>query len=286
MKLTICNLGLILSLFCIFSCHKNTDHYENAGKYRLTKTIGKYENNPYDTLPGVNNSLSIRDYTYDDQNRVDKITVYSADSVNGAIKPARTDYTQQYLYNGAEKNPFERVTQTLTVIGRTIEWVTTELYYFYDNSGILIKDSSGYIVKEYVYSPGKVIVNHFDTRTPGTIINYDSFTVNNHNTTGSFLYLPVKNYSLPASQYTYDNKVNPLSVLNIGVVTFFGLSNATPNVHTNNVVNQITGTFSGGFDKTGVTTYSYTYNNDGLPETQRDPNPNFYPYTTRYYYDK
>lgn len=279
MNRTVCSISVLLLLFAtILSCEKPSDDapIRDLDKLRISKITQSTASAPQTT--------SVIDFFYDNQQRVDKIVYANGNGVT-------------YYYNGTEKNPYKASGAVSTG-----SWIA-DIYYTYNNAGILIRDSakgsgtSEVITHDYMYSSDKIIVTkgNYQVLPNGMIAGStlkDSVVVKNNNiaevvyATGSI--------GQPAYYYqvSYDNKINPISKLNIAAVKVIeGLQgfpdNMAPGFCKNNITSYTSGTisYSGTRTEQGKQSYTLTYTKEGLPETctiktQRDT------YTYKYTYEE
>jgi hypothetical protein len=156
-----------------------------------------------------------REFVFDDQKRV-KMSIWYYSDTNGVKLPAaKTDTSMQFFYNGAERNAY-----------RTIGWSlfatynTADVLHFYNGNNQIIKDSiysspTSFRKRTYTYLSDKLIT--YDTIVTGILPpghKRDTFQVINNNIThGKFSFPPGIGYDV--FDLTYDNKINPLTKLNI-----------------------------------------------------------------------
>jgi len=250
-------LSTLVCVSCIISCKK--DKHEEPNKPRLSKLIH--------LLPTPSKDILITEFIYDDEKRVKEIASLTGDSLNGDI---HIKYSRSiiFYYNGKDKNPY-----------KTLDY--TETYHDYDQTGRLIRDSiplsprSTLEISRYSYSTNTIVAQI--ERIADTVKPFakDSFIVADHNLKDLyFRYAPKETYMM-AMRFGYDDKINPLSELNIASVM---------------AVKYPTGSFyylARGFCKNNVNSfsyghstgpniwvadgpplhYTYTYNKNNLPET-------------------
>jgi hypothetical protein len=252
---------------CILACnkHKDSTANSNANKFRLSTLI------QYSSASPSKNILT-NDFIYDDQKRLVEIATSNGDSVNGEIKSAKFR-SIKFFYNGTDKNPFK----TIGTMSNQIPLANAETYYTYNATGTLIRDSTAAtpsysgIVRNYIYSSDKLIV-----QSTNAVYVYDkskdSFLVADHNLVAGYLYITP--YSTQANGYKliYDNKLNPISKLNIAALTTttgpLGFpSYLAPGYCKNNITEYTFGYSNGPGNFTGSNTYYYTYsyNENDLP---------------------
>jgi hypothetical protein len=284
MKRSIFYLSLILYISGLSSCGKDKDSRGQSDQ--LEKII---------ILDSANPAKSVRlfEFIYDNKNRLIEIYQSSGDSVNGELRVTVTR-SSKCSYNGADKNPF-----LTNGFGFTAGPPSVDIYHFYDNNGILLKDSlpdwrsngtPGYFYynKDYSYGNNSLIVKSTNALSSPNFpdIYYDSLAISSHNITHKFTgYFPGRTEFI-GYRYTYDNKVNPLSRLNI---SSFLIDNTiefslTPGYSNNNVTKLESGFFTDG-QLTGGSVFNlgYTYNDKGLPVECKVSNAPF-PYIIKYFY--
>lgn len=258
---------------CIYSCTGSGKINKNANKVHLSRIISWTDSAP-------SRNIRINDFIYDDQKRLVEITLDNGDSVNNEIKISN-HFSYKLVYKGTDRHPY----RSISPFYRSLD---TELFHFYNTDGILIRDStvSPLIHKcvhtvSYMYdtSAGRIIgvnsykfdsVARFKSRTEFT---YDSFTVADHNITGAFHNFWPGNKEVSGYRITYDNKVNPVSKLNIANATvvsgpIYVASFLAAGFCKNNITEYTLGTSKGPGDFTvkHFTRYKYAYNKNGLPD--------------------
>jgi hypothetical protein len=271
--------SLILYIAGIGSCGK---HNDSTGKSdQLAKVIIQDSAKPA-------KSVRVYEFIYDNKNRVTEITFSAGDSVNGDLQ-LKYYRSSTCSYIGADKTPFKT-----NGFGFHVGPPNVDIFHFYDNTGSLIKDSLGsfgnnigYYTSSYAWFDNyiKIIGTNAIVSPTFPVIHYDSLIINNHNithilngysTTGTYL----------GYQFTYDDKVNPISRLNI---SSFLINNnieysLTPGYSSNNVTKWESGFFANGqFTPSSVFNLSYSYNDKGLPVECKVSNAPF-PYTIKYSY--
>ncbi|MCS3796983.1 hypothetical protein [Niastella sp. OAS944] len=200
---TLSTLVLVLS---IVSCKKDKDDPKPI-KTRLSKLIQWNNATP-------SKGIITTEFVYDDEKRVKEINYYAGDSTGSEIKNTK-QRSITYYYNGNEKEPYKS-------IGGIIGEAGPETFYFYNN-GNLVRDSSlptqiynRTVVKKYSYNSAKIIILK-ETYNGTNIVSWDldSCMTANHNLTETYTF-----YSYPQGngyKYNYDDKVNPLSKMNIAI---------------------------------------------------------------------
>jgi len=288
MRPVIRNLGIVLSLSLVFSCSKSHND-ANAANLRISRIVAHYSLGGYGT--------TVIDFKYDDQQRVIKIVYSGGDESTGTLITTPFQ-TYECYYNGTEKNPY-KATGLPPGLGFGTE---AEMFYRYNNAGQVTWDSTKITggtqrnIREYTYLPGSILVKKgIYTDAPGGVAGSqvtDSFVINNNNLTEAYYAntsMAFKNYGYKC---TYDNKINPVSNLNLtawmptdgidGFPSFIG-----PGASKNNIVEYVSGITNaqGEFIVQGTNKLAYTYNNAGLPDkcvikAQRGDN------TIKYYYEE
>ncbi|MFL5747034.1 MAG: hypothetical protein ACJ751_20315 [Niastella sp.] len=233
------------------------------------------------------------DFTYDDQQRLNKFIFSTGDQSTGTLIVTPVD-SFQYYYNGTEKNSF-KASNTTPAVSLGIE-VT---YFRFNNAGQVINDSviftgnSSYSTREYTYATDKILVKNSSFYTgSGNSQLTDTFLIKDNN-------VAEVHYGNPSAAYnttryykcTYDNKINPVNKLNFAAlkpvdgITGFP-SYLAPGASKNNIVEFTRGiiNYQGMFMPEQTTILTYTYNSDGLPETcimKTDQDT----YTVTYFYE-
>jgi hypothetical protein len=271
MKLTFRYPALVLLFVSgMLACKKSSDDKtRNPNKLRISKIEL--------TLASLGKGKNVTEFIYDDQQRVNNI-VFSWVEPNASPETTVLNIVT-YYYNGTDKKPYKASGKVSSAY-----WMG-EIFYTYNNSGILIRDSAisngkaDVITRDYTYSPGKIIVKRGTYTVTGGVVagntETDSFAINNNNITeavyeSAAVGLQNKIYY----QCTYDNNINPLSKLNIASVKIVdGIhgfpDNTGPGLCKNNMAEYVTGLLSlqGEYKKQFEQKYSFTYTNEGLPET-------------------
>lgn len=277
MKRLLIYFSLILYTSSLLSCHKDKD--SSGQSDQLAKIL---------IMGSANPSKSVRAYEfiYDDNNRVSEISYSTGDIVNGQLQV--TDNRRfTCSYNGAEKAPY--ATKGFYSPGASPD---EAVYHFYDNKGALLKDSltalrtnPAYI--DYSYSNNYIMIKNTNVYSSmSTPIIPDSLIIANHNIIAN--YFP-GNTVIYGTQYSYDNKINPLSRLNISsfLVNEPLDYTITPGYCSNNVTASDGGMFTNGqWTSSGGVSYqlSYTYNDKELPVECKVTSNITLPYTIKFYY--
>lgn len=288
MNRSICIVSTLILISGITSCKKSSDDApRNLDKLRISRVAQS-------TVLGPQ-KVNVTDFIYDDQNRVNKISYSSEETVNGNLitKPGNN---LTYYYNGSDKNPYK-------ASGVLPAGIIGDIYYTYNNTGILVRDSakgSGtnqVITHEYMYSPNKIIVKkgYYFIMSTGEVSGNtltDSVVIKNNNIS-EIVYM-TGSIGQPGYyfQVSYDDKISPLSKLNIAAVKVTeGLrsfpDDLAPGFCQNNIIAYTTGTvsYSGNYQEKETQSYKITYTKEGLPETCKI-NSQIDSYTYRYTYEE
>lgn len=187
------------------------------------------------------------------------------------LTAAKTDTALQCFYNGTERNAYRTIGWSLF---KTFE--TADVLHFYNSNNQIIKDSIYYSAKSYAsrtytYLPDKLItydVNITSILPPG--YKRDTFQVINNNfTNAKFAFPPGIGYDV--FDMTYDNKINPLTKLNIAPNLLIEGGNAfdkdpslSPGFCKNNMTQRVA-KYSTAPRTTETDLFQYTYNELNLP---------------------
>jgi hypothetical protein len=289
MNRALLSVGVLL-LFAagITSCKKPSDDaHRNPDRLRISRVAQS-------TVLGPQ-KVNVTEFIYDDQNRVNKVAYSYEETVNGNLttQPANS---LTFYYNGTDKNPYK-------ASGALSGGITGDIYYTYNNAGILVRDSakgSGtnqVIMHEYTYSADKIIVKkgYYFIMSTGEISGNtltDSVVIKNNNI-AEIIYA-TGSIGQPAYyfQLSYDDKINPLNKLNIAAVTITeGLTsfpdNMAPGFCRNNITAYTSGTinYAGSHIEKDKQSYKLTYAKEGLPETCKIPTQ-LDTYTIKYIYEE
>lgn len=261
---------LLLFLVGINACKKpSNDPARNPDKLRIARLTQSTVRDPQ--------KVNVTDFIYDTQQRVEKITYSYEETVNGSlITQPRGSLT--YYYNGTDKNPNK-------ASGSMLGGWLADIYYSYNTTGQLIRDSakgSGTTevrTRDYTYFSGYILVKRGSYYTsPTGMVSGSTLTdtvVIENNNIAEVVY-PTGSIGQPGYYYklSYDDKINPLSKLNIAAVKIVeGLKNfpdvIPPGICKNNMTAYTPGTISYGGRRTDSETqpYIFTYTKEGLPET-------------------
>ncbi|MCS3800098.1 hypothetical protein [Niastella sp. OAS944] len=155
------------------------------------------------------------EYVFDDQKRVKMIVWYYSDTNGVRLPAANTDTTFQFFYNGAERTAYRTIGWTLFQT-----YKTADVLHFYNSNNQIIKDSiynspKSYSSRTYTYLPDKLTTyDVFITSILPPGYNRDTLQIINNNIThAKFGFPPGIGYDV--FDITYDNKINPLTKLNI-----------------------------------------------------------------------
>jgi hypothetical protein len=278
---------LLLFLAGITACRKpSNDATRSPDKLRISRIAQSTVREPQ--------KVNVTDFIYDDQQRVQEITYYYEEMVNGGLNTQpKTSIT--YYYNGTDKKPYK-------ASGQVSNGFYADIFYTYNNAGQLIRDSAkgaGMEVRthDYTYTPNYILVKtgKYTTISTGGVYGgtfTDSVVIKNNNIaevvywTGS-IGLPGYYY-----KFSYDDKINPLSKLNIAAVKIvegFQIfpDILAPGICKNNMTAYTYGTisYSGGRSDGETQPYIFTYTKEGLPETCTITN-RLETYTIKYTYDE
>lgn len=277
-------LSTLVLISCILSCKKDKDSGTkiNPNQTRLSKLIQYISATP-------SKGIITTEFIYDDQQRVVEMATFSGDSAGNEIRSAKVR-SLKFFYNGSEKNP----TKT---IGLMPYWSnpTAEIYHKYNSNGGLVQDSmpalpptyySQRTLRNYAYMGSKIMVQT-ETRDNYNynIMSRDSFLLDNNNLVQAF-------YSSASTGYMlkYDDKINPISKLNIAsLVSVCGITGfpwyLAPGVSKNNITEYAYGyNYSlGQFTAQNIYYYTYFYNANNLPDECRYVANNAN-YIVKYYY--
>ena len=276
-------VSTLVLISSIISCKKDIDAESN--KTRLSKLIQWSGANPAKNITTI-------EFTYDDQKRVVEIATFLGDSVAGEIKSAKSRSFKCY-YNGKETNPFK-------TIGIMFYYnsPTAEIFHSYSSSGSLVLDSipipsSGTnqrIIRKYNYLTDKIVVQSNEISPYYNSSTRDSFLLANNNIKEAYTGMYPYQGQYSGFKIISDNKINPISKLNIAALTttsaLFGFPGfLAPGYCQNNITEYTYGssTGPGNFVATGVYYYTYMYNSANLPSECRFTNGN-YTSTIKYQY--
>lgn len=224
----------------------------------------------FDTIT-PKNDLTLLEFIYDDQKRVTEIKETNFDSTNGSIT-IHDQYSDYYYYHGNNKNPYKSYGYTRYVYG------DYEVFHFYDDKGRLILDSLGapdqsFMLNHFDYSADKMVLTSSIYDENGDLFSEysDSCFFAAGNVSKAFIYFPLTQAGEVAFEYTYDDKINPLSKLNIAASQ--GMDQFAPldkfwflpfGYCRNNIVTRLGySDYPGGTPYTRE--YNFTYNSNNLP---------------------
>jgi hypothetical protein len=261
----LCALAVV---FVLASCQKEL-HFDatedpEAGDTLLKKIVQVDSMTPMKDIYNV-------DFVYDSQKRVTKIRRYYVDSVNGAAIVTNSDSTVFY-YNGTEKLPVKSKGYSSLVFS-----YETETFHRFQPDGRLAVDSVpagdgiSYAAMSFTYSPSKVIAKSAYWVLGISIGEADdSFVVASNNLAQAFFaYTP--SYGPTYFADTYDNRINPLSKMNIastlvveGELAYNQLIFLAPGYCANNIINRKS-SLSYPPSSSENQSYTYVYNTKGFP---------------------
>jgi hypothetical protein len=251
MRSVIFGLGLITVLGLI-SCQKELDGTEDPGQTQerfLTKVV-------YTEL----DATFVDSFEYDAQGRCTRLVILTYFSGMG-FDPEPSFY--DFYYNGADTLPF-KITDTSQ--GREMIWLIQ-----YDSQkrkiadSILYTVSGGKSVSYYTYSPNAITATstYSQAGMPGNpvqhIYNYDGSNCTKYSNSGSG---GAGSFELTM---TYDNRINPISRLNIANAVLFGTVGTLGDFEGLNRNNYLSVTFASPTIPGGTTNYQYVYDAEGYP---------------------
>lgn len=252
-------ISTLVLFTCIVSCKK--DSGSDANKTRLSRIEMFFK----DPAQGNINY----EFVYDDQKRVSEI-IASNDQIKLTIFKC--------FYNGNDTNPYKTTGATAYAIN-----YKGEIYHTYNSSGDIIQDSippdpiSGTkIVRDYSYYTDRIVVQTRERSSIYASTFRDSFLLAGNNIKEAFVKIDLFMTQYNGYKLTYDNKINPISKLNIATLLTTGdlrgfPSYLAPGFCKNNISEYIAGFSNGTGTFTGQNTfkYNYTYNSNNLPEECR-----------------
>ena len=276
------SLPVILFALCIFSCKKNKDDADAGSGSTLLKVMVWDAAQPQ-------KAIQIIDFKYDDLNRITEIVYSSGDSINGAIN-SYVVRTNKCFYNGSETNPYKT-----TGFKLPLGYPSSDVYHYYNNSGVLTADSTGtwgvytgYYKRELAWSADKIITTQSHTYSGYLRQLKDTMFIDGNNITG---YNTTQTGNIDEYKFKYDDKINPLAKLNIAAFTVVDGTDGiegfvAPGYCKNNITETVKKSVriltNGTSTNTTTTAFMYTYNNKGLP-TERLVSANKST-ITKYYY--
>ena len=276
---------LVLVASCMLSCKKDSDSNLNSKKTRLSKLVSWRTSTP-------SKNIATTDFIYDDQKRVVEIAFFTGDSLNGEIKSAKYR-SLKFFYNGNDKSPYKSLGGMSNMSSST-----AENYHTYNTTGSLVRDSipaappyASTTIKRYFYTADKIIVQNEFKDIYYNQITRDSFRVANNNLVEMYTNVNTYNSQTYGYKLIYDNNVNPMSTLNIAAITVVTGINGFPSFLApgfckNNVTEYTYGyiSSSGQFTGQNVYYYTYSYNDNKLPEECLFANGGGGNTLTKYYY--
>jgi hypothetical protein len=258
----------ILAIVCFASCNKNSDPAPTDDPVQpdtlLSKTI-VWNANDAGSIPFT------QEFVFDDQKRVKMIIKYNSDTNGVQLPAAKTDTALQFFYNGTERNAYR-------TIGYSYFYTSTkgDVLHFYNSNNQIIKDSiysspTSYRSRTYTYSSDKLIT--YDTTITNILppgYKRDTFQIINNNIAyAKFAFPPGIGYTI--FDMTYDNKINPLTKLNIasnilleGGQAFDKNPYLSPGYCKNNMTQRV-GRYSPPSQTIETDVFQYTYNEINLP---------------------
>jgi hypothetical protein len=255
-------------LVTFISCQKEVGE-ENTLQSKATDTLLS-KILVYDTIhPGKD--MNLVEFIYDAQDRVTEIKDIYFDSAGGGIS-IHDQFSTYFYYNGSNKNPYKSYGWTRYLFAEY------EVFHFYDGQGRLILDSLGapdqsYMVNQFKYTQDKLAVasSVYDSNQQLVFTeDSDSCYFVGGNVSRAFTLYPLTQEQEDIFEYTYDDKVNPLSKLTIagcmGVDKFAPLDKfwVLPwGFSRNNIVRRVS--YSSTMGGSYVKEFKFTYNEYNLP---------------------
>jgi hypothetical protein len=259
----------ILAIVCFASCNKNSDPAPTDDPVQpdtlLSKTI-VWNANDAGSTPFT------QEFVFDDQKRVKMIIKYNSDTNGVQLPAAKTDTSLQFFYNGAERNAYR-------TIGYSYFYTSTkgDVLHFYNSNNQIIKDSiysspTSYRSRTYTYSSDKLII--YDTTITNILppgYKRDTFQIVNNNIAyAKFAFPPGIGYDV--FDLGYDNKINPLTKLNIasnilleGGQAFDKNPYLSPGYCKNNMTQRVGKRSQSTTESPEIDMFQYTYNEINLP---------------------
>jgi hypothetical protein len=213
-----------------------------------------------------------QEYVFDDQKRVKMIVIYNSDTNGVQLPAAKTDTTLQCFYNGAERNAYR-------TIGYSFFYTSAkgDVLHFYNSNNQIVKDSlysspTSYRTRTYTYLSDELItydVTITNILPPG--YKRDTFQVINNNIAhAKFAFAPGIGYDV--FDLVYDNKINPLTKLNIasnilleGGQAFDKNPYLSPGYCKNNMTQRIGKRSQSTAGSSEIDKFQYIYNEIDLP---------------------
>ena len=276
-------VGALILISSVVSCKKDKEEATHSNT-RLSKMTQW-------NLITPSKGIVTKKFIYDNKKRLVETITFTGDSVGGEIKNSLAD-TLKFFYNGSETNPYK-------TIGFGFIYTHTfalEAFHTYSNNGDLLQDSlpdrsnNTTTIRKYNYYTDKIMVQIQEKSGSNTTKTWDSILLADHNFKESYLSLLGSPGYFAGYKLKYDNKVNPLSKLNVAsLFATFGLRGfaviLTPGYCRNNITEFTYGysTGPGNYNLSGTVFFTYTYNDSGLPTECRFNDPN-YNYTLKFEY--
>lgn len=259
----------ILAIVCFASCNKNSDPAPTDDPVQQDTLLSK-------AIIWDSSKLGATAYTqefvFDDQKRVIMRINYDSDTNGVRLPAAKTDTSLQFFYNGTERNAYR-------TIGYSYFYTSTkgDVLHFYNSNNQIIKDyiyssPTSYRSRTYTYSSDKLIT--YDTTITNILppgYKRDTFQIINNNIAyAKFAFPPGIGYDV--FDLTYDNKINPLTKLNIasnilleGGQAFDKNPYLSPGYCKNNMTQRVGKRSQATTESPEVDMFQYTYNEIDLP---------------------
>jgi hypothetical protein len=265
---TITLLFLILT-----SCKKTSEGSPDPNRLLISRIVETAEASSPDE------NLDVTDFVYDDQQRVDKIVFSYGERVNGKLITTEIDNIK-YYYTGTDKKPYK-------ANGQIQPTLKGDIFYTYNASGALVRDSAissstfTIITRHYTHFTDKIMIKRDEYREGfmGQTTEHhsytDSFLLKNNNISEAVFGSYAPNADSYYYQSTYNDKINPISKLNIAAIKITEGIRGTfsevmaPGSCKNNITRYDRATIppQGAFIKYLLQKHSFTYTREGLPET-------------------
>ncbi len=261
-------VACILLVVLIQSCRK-FDFFNHGTKVDLLKKEVYYVS----AIPGYR---TVKEFQYDNLKRCTTIVVSKIDSANNILAP-QTIFILTMKYTGSSMQPYE-IDQASSFNPQRPK----KFYLTYDLDGRKLLDSTReknfegeeiYRLNIYEYKPNRVISTPYISKGSKNYASYDTLDLQGQNIHRLATFYPDDNGGFWVAQtYTFDNKKNPYSQLNIANALYFmnstiGMGYNLPQemhyigLNKNNMRTIIVSTV----EEDGLVTIDYTYNNDGYP---------------------
>ncbi|HRI24195.1 MAG TPA: hypothetical protein PLZ45_05940 [Ferruginibacter sp.] len=298
-KVLFCTL---LSLLLFSACQKELN-YSNTGTNIITGTDTIYLDTVYvaGIRAGIPDTFKLLSYHYDVQNRLAlakwvPFRISSSYSDSGSIA---------FYYNGPDTLPYKSVSLRTYDLNKSFD--TSTVFYFYDNSGRLIKDSTTGTgnsfnrvfytsdgITTYAYNTGRVssqgIMKTTSSQYPGIIQTWQEKDTSLINTGGDiakssyYIFDPVSSSFRKASEktITYDNNsiaYRYLNIFNSLKPVFSASSELFPPFNGQRLLNNPVQVSTIHYDNLGnpvstiVTNSNYQYRSNGMPVNSSHDDP-------------